>query len=264
MTTASRDVSWLAAADPEPAPRWRAAVALVGHELRLALRRGESLLATIILPAAVLAFFGSVAVFPTGTDRPVAFVLPGTLALAIVATSLVSLGITTGYERAYGVLKRLGGTPVTTGTLVVAKTIGVLVVEIAQAVLLVAIATAFLGWRPAAGVQPIVLIGAFVLGTATFAGLGLLLAGTLRAEANLAFANGLFLAALLLGGLIVPLDRLPAGLAEIARLLPVTALGDAIRIGLGASAADPLRPLALLLAWAGVTGFGTVATFRWD
>ena len=88
----------------------RAVSAVAATELRLALRRGETLLATAILPVIVLTFFSSVT-FLSVPSRPVEFLLPGSIAFAIVATSLVSLGITTAYDRHYGVLKRLGGTP---------------------------------------------------------------------------------------------------------------------------------------------------------
>lgn len=256
-------VTELVATDAGPASRAQATTALTTNEIRLALRRGENLLATIVLPAAVLVFFGSVAVIPTGSARPVDFILPGTLALAVVATSLVSLGITTGYERSYGVLKRLGGSPATTSTLVTAKTIAVLVIEVVQVVLLVGIAAVLLGWRPPS-VLPAVIVAALVLGTATFAGLGLLFAGRLRAEANLALVNGLFLVALLLGGVVVPIDKLPGPMADLARVLPVSALGEAFRIGLGSSSADPTGPLVVLAVWAVVAVSAAVTTFRWE
>ena len=48
-------------------------------------------------------------------------------------------------------------------------------------------------------------------GTAAFAGLGLLMAGTLRAEATLAAANLVYLVLLGAGGVIFPLDKFPAG-----------------------------------------------------
>ena len=74
---------------PRAAPAWRAVLAMTVMELRLALRRGESLVVTLVVPAAVLVFFGTVKVLPTSLDRLVA----ATLAIAIVATGLVSLGI---------------------------------------------------------------------------------------------------------------------------------------------------------------------------
>jgi ABC-2 type transport system permease protein len=246
-----------------PAPSGVVVRALTGMELRLTARRGENLLVTIVIPSAVLLFFASTALLAI-PGRPVDFLLPGSIALGVIATSLVSLGIATGYERSYGVLKRLGGAPIPAWSVLAAKTLAVLAIEALQIVLLVAIAAGLLGWRlgPTASV-PIAGAG-LVLGTVAFAGLGLAMAGGLRAEATLALANGLFLAFLLLGGIVVPVDHLPGPLEALARVLPANALADALRIGLGSSAADPVPSLALLTAWAAGAAALAARTFRWE
>jgi ABC-2 type transport system permease protein len=245
------------------APRSRAIVAMAAMELRLALRRGETLVATAVLPVVVLAFFSSVSILPVPAGRPVDFLLPGSIAFAIIATSLVSLGITTAYDRYYGVLKRLGGSPLSRGELIAAKILAVLVVEIVQAVLLVVVAAGVLGWTPSSGVSIGLASASLLLGTLAFAGVGLLLAGILRAETMLAVANLLFVASLVLGGIILPLDHLPAPLANFAAALPASALTDAFRIALG-GAGDTGGPLGLLAGW----GVGSVLiaarTFRWE
>src|SRR6185369_15522952 len=206
-------------------------------ELRLALRRGENLLATIVIPTIVLLLFSSVSILPTGTDRPVDFLLPGTIALAIVATSLVSLGITTAYDRSYGVLKRLGGSPLSRGELVAARVLTVLVIEAVQIALLVGVAIVALGWGAGPGASIPLAVAAVLLGTAAFAGLGLWMAGTLRAETVLALANVLFLAFLVVGGVIVPVGQLPGPLAAVAAALPAAPLSELLRIALGAAPA---------------------------
>ena len=246
------------------APAWRATLAQAAMELRLTTRRPENLLVTLVIPVVLLVFIGIVQVLPTGAGRPIDFLLPGIVALAVISTSLVSLGIATGYERAYGVLKRLGGSPLPRWGLVAAKMIAVVAVELLQLAILVAIAVVVFGWAPGAEASPIVVAVALLLGTLAFAGIGLLMAGTLKAEATLAGANGLFLLLLLLGGVVVPVDRLPALLADVAKVLPAAALSDAMRIGLGMSAGDPLGSLALLGAW-GIAAAGLAARFfRWE
>jgi ABC-2 type transport system permease protein len=247
-----------------PASPRAAALAQTRMEVRLTARRGENVLVTIVIPIVVLLFFASVGVLPSGTGRPVDFLLPGTLALAVIATSLVNLGIATAYERNYGVLKRLGGSPLTRGGLLTAKMGAVLAVEIVQVVLLVAIAILVLGWRPGPGASPLVFVAALLLGTVAFAGLGLLLAGALRAEATLALANGLFIAFLLLGGIILPVTDLPGPLAVLAGLLPAAALADAFRVALGGGNGDVVGPLLILGGWAvGAVGLA-LRTFRWE
>jgi ABC-2 type transport system permease protein len=253
--------------DGRPAPAWRSTLAQAAMELRLTARRGENLLVTLAIPIALLLFFGSVPDLLTTTDQygsPIHLLVPGILALAIISTSLVNLGIATAYERAYGVLKRLGGTPLSRIGLLAAKILAVLVVEVLQFALLALIAAVAFRWAPEPNASAGVTVAAFLLGTLAFAGLGLLMAGALRAEATLAGANGLYLVFLLLGGIVVPVDRLPGVLADLAALLPAAALSDALRIGLGGSSGEPLGPLALLAIWGLVAAGLAARTFRWE
>jgi ABC-2 type transport system permease protein len=191
------------------------------------------------------------------------FLLPGSIALAVIATSLVSLGITTAYDRSYGVLKRLGGSPLSRSELIVARILTVLVVEVVEIVLLVGTASLLLGWSPPGAVSLPLLVGCLVLGTMAFAGLGLLLAGILRAETMLAVANVLFLAFLALGGVVVPVDRLPGPIATIAHALPAAALSDVLRIAVGGQG-DAITPLGLLGVWGVATVGLAAATFSWE
>jgi len=247
-----------------PAPISAATLAQASMEVRLTARRGENVLVTIVIPVVVLLFFATAGILQTGGQRPVDFLLPGALALAVIATSLVNLGIATAYERNYGVLKRLGGSPLTRGGLLAAKMGTVLVVEVAQVALLVVIAIAALGWSAGPGASLAVFAVSLLLGTAAFAGLGLLLAGALRAEATLALANGLFIAFLLLGGIVIPVSHLPDSLAAVASWLPAAALADAFRAALGSGDANLPRSLAILAVWAVATVVLAVRTFRWE
>jgi ABC-2 type transport system permease protein len=246
-----------------PASPLRATFAQLAVELRLTARRGENVLVTILIPVAVLLFFASVDVVDAGSERAVDFLLPGTLALAVIATGLVNLGIATAYERSYGVLKRLGGSPLTRSNLVAAKIGAVLVVEVIQSILLISIAWLVLGWRPGPDGFAALFLVILGLGTVTFAGLGLLLAGALKAEATLALANGLFLATMLLGGIVVPLDRLPDPVATVAAWFPGAALAEGFRIALGGSG-DALVSVMSLTAWGIVATGLAIRTFRWE
>jgi ABC-2 type transport system permease protein len=232
-------------------------------ELRLTARRGENVLVTLVIPTAVLLFFASVGIVPGIAGRPVDFLLPGALALAVIASGLVNLGIATAYERSYGVLKRLGGSPLPRWGLVAAKIAAVLALEVLQVVLLVGVAWALLGWRPGAGLSVGLGLAGLLLGTLAFAGLGLLMAGTLRAEATLAAANGLFLVFLMLGGIVLPVDHLPDALQAVARALPASALADVLRTALSGTG-DALAPLGILTAWAVVAAGAAIRLFRWE
>lgn len=247
------------------APWARMVAALAATEIRLALRRGENLLITFVIPAGVLLVFSAFEVGGTASvGNPVDRMLPASMALAVIASSMVSLAIATAFERSYGVIKRLGGSPAGTSVLVAAKTASVLLVELVQVALLVALAAGLLGWTAGPGASlPLVLAG-LLLGTVAFAGLGLLMAGTLRAEATLALANLLFLLGLVLGGIVVPLDRLPAPVAGLAADLPPAVLVEVLAVGLGSVAGDATQALVLLTGWAVLLGTLAALRFRWD
>lgn len=229
-------------------------------ELLLTVRRGESLLVTLAIPVGILVLFSKVDAANTSLDDPVAFLVPGVLALAVMSTAMVSLGIATGYERRYGVLKRLGTTPLSRSGLIAAKTLNVLVIEILQAAVIVLFGLT-LGWDVTARIVPA--FGLLLVGTVAFAGIGMLMAGTLRAEANLALSNGLFLVLLFLGGMAYPLDRLPGALEAFARVLPAAALAESVRDVI-AGAAFPLGSVLVLIGWAVAAPLAAVRWFRWE
>jgi ABC-2 type transport system permease protein len=239
----------------------KAVVAQTRAELALTLRRGESLIVTIAIPLGILVFFAKVDAIATDYKKPVDFLVPGVLALAVMSAAMVSLGIATGFERRYGVLKRLGSTPLSRTGLLVAKTATILLLEAVQAVAIVATGAA-LGWHVPSGV--VAALGLLLLGTVAFAGIGLLLAGTLRAEANLALANGLFLVLLFLGGMAYPLSKLPAPLEAFARLLPAAALSECVRAVLATGHAFPTGSFVVLVAWAIAAPVAAVRYFRWE
>ncbi|MEY2610202.1 MAG: hypothetical protein RLZZ128_851, partial [Actinomycetota bacterium] len=188
-------------------------------ELTVVLRNGEQLLLTLIIPVLLLVFFSTVDVLPTGDVREaIDFLTPGVLALAVMSSAMVSLGIATGFERGYKVLKRLGATPLGRPRWLAAKITSVILVQVIQLVVLVPVALA-LGWDSGSA-RWLLAVGGVVTGTVAFGGVGLLIAGRLRAEINLAAQNGLYLVLLLLGGMVIPFDELPGPLAAAAKCLP--------------------------------------------
>lgn len=238
----------------------RAVVAQTRVELMLTLRRGESLVVTFAIPLGILVFFArfDAAALPKPS---IDFLVPGVLALAVMSTAMVSLGIATGFERRYGVLKRLGATPLSRAGLLTAKTLNVLAIEILQAALIIVVGRA-LGWQPTTGI--LAAVGLLLVGTVAFAGIGMLMAGTLRAEANLAAANGLFLTLLFLGGMAYPLSKLPDALETFARALPAAALAECVRGALASPLDIPTGELVVLLVWAVAAPFAAARWFRWE
>jgi ABC-2 type transport system permease protein len=174
---------------------------------------------------------------------------------------MVQTAIGTAFERQYGVLKRLGVTPLGRPRLLGAKITAIVAVEVVQVALLAAVALA-LGWDPSLRAGPA--LAAVLLGTAAFGGLGLLIAGRLRGETTLAAANGLYLVLLLLGGMVFPLAELPGVLRTIAELLPAAALSDILQAASASGASAATRSWWVLAAWAVAAPVAAALTFRWE
>nr|WP_240477234.1 ABC transporter permease [Jiangella muralis] len=246
---------------PGAAPVGRMLLAQTLFEVRLLLRNGEQLLLTAAIPVVLLWLLTAAPVFDTGDYERVDFLVPGILALCVMSTAFTSLAISTGYERRYGALKRLAVSPLPRWTLLLAKALTVLVIEAFQVVLVGGLGLA-LGWRPSG--SPLAVAVLLVAGTLAFAGLGLLMAGTLRAEATLAAANLVYLLLLVLGGVVIPLSGFPSGLRTVLELTPAGALADGLRSVLADGAGLPWGSVAVLAAWA-LAGLTAAARwFRWE
>ena len=231
-------------------------------ELMLVLRNGEQLLLTLVIPVLLLSFFSLVDVLPSGNQEPVDFLLPGVVALAVMSTAMVSLGIATGFERSYMVLKRLGATPLRRGELVAAKMLSVFVIELLQLVILVPLGVA-LGWHTGS-TDALLVVPAVLLGTSAFAGVGLTLAGSLRGEINLAAQNGLYLVLLLLGGMVIPMSSLPSPLRSTAELLPSSALADVLRDSFTGAGSRVGFSWVVLAVWSVTAPAVAARRFRWS
>ncbi|TDE07366.1 ABC transporter permease [Jiangella asiatica] len=246
---------------PGAAPVGRMLLAQSVFETRLLLRNGEQLLLTAVIPVVLLWLLTAAPVFDTGRYERVEFLVPGILALCVMSTAFTSLAIATGYERRYGALKRLAASPIPRWTLLLAKALTVLVVEAVQVALVCGLGLA-LGWEPSG--SPLSVAALLLAGTLAFAGLGLLMAGTLRAEATLAAANLLYLLLLVLGGVVIPLDGFPDGLRSVLGLTPTGALASSLRSVLADGDGLPFGAVAVLTAWA-VAGLAAAARwFRWE
>ncbi len=240
----------------------RVALVQLRAEVRRAAGNGEQLLLTLGIPVLLLVFFSLVDVLPTGTKDPIDFLAPGILALATMSTAMVSLGIATGFDRGYHVLKRLGTTPLGRPRLIAAKVGSVIAIEIVQFAVLIPVGFA-LGWIPESPNWLVALLG-IVVGTIAFAGIGLTLAGRLPPEVNLAAQNGLYLVLLLLGGMVIPFAKLPGPIRGLAHALPSGALADVLREALSNAGTQPTRSWIVLCIWAVVMPLLAARLFRWD
>lgn len=251
---------------PRPGAATRPAMlrSQTGMELRLLSRNGEQLLLTLVIPLVLLVLgTRSNEIVDLGAGRSIDIITPGILALAVLSTSFTSLAIATGFERRYGVIKRLGASPLPRWGLMFGKIGAIAIIEIIQLALLSAVGL-LLGWEPHGGVtafgQMLLLA---VLGTAAFGALGLLIAGTLRAEATLAVANLVYVLLLVGGGLLVPLSRYPEAARHFLELLPSGALGQGLRDTFAGHGPGSFS-VVVLIVWAVCCGLGVSRTFKWE
>ncbi|RKN42406.1 ABC transporter permease [Streptomyces hoynatensis] len=254
------------APSPGAAPVSRMIAAQAAIETRMLLRQGEQLLLTVVIPTLLLVLFSGLDIVSLdaserGGGERVDFLAPGILALAVLSTAFTGQAIATGFERRYGVLKRLAASPLPRWGLMCGKTLSVLVTLLLQTALLTAVAL-LLGWSPHG--NPVAVALLMLLGAAACSGLGLLMAGTLRAEATLAAANLVFVLLLFFGGVIIPLGDFPGALPDLLALTPLGALADGLRAVLRDGASLPWDDAAALAAWA-VLGLAAAGRFfRWE
>jgi ABC-2 type transport system permease protein len=231
-------------------------------EARLLLRNGEQLLLAVVIP--VIALVGGVIASRhldfSLAHRPVDVLTPGVFALAIMSTSFTSLAIATGFERRYGLLKRLGASPLPRIGLLAGKVLALLFVEILQLIVIGGVGLA-LGWRPDA-LGFLLVVPVALVGTAAFAGLGLLVAGTLRAEATLAAANLIYLLLMAGGAVVLPRSSY-GGFGEVLRVLPSGALGDALRAAFLDGRLEAV-PMLVLIVWAVGGAWLAARYFKWE
>ncbi len=246
---------------PRPAPRAAMLAAQTRMELVLLLRNGEQLLLTMFIPITLLI---GLTLLPLGSSlgehHKVDRIVPAVMMVAIMSTAFTGQAIAVGFDRRYGALKRLGATALPRWGIVGGKCAAVLIVVVLQLILLGLIGVA-LGWRPS--ITGLVL-GAIIiaLGTASFAAMGLLLGGTLKAEIVLALANILWFAMLGVASLVFASDNVPRAVTLIARLVPSGALAEALDRALHTGV--DWYGIVVLVVWGMVTGWLATRLFRFD
>ncbi|MDT4913810.1 MAG: type transport system permease protein [Pseudonocardiales bacterium] len=246
---------------PAAAPRSRMLGAQTAMEFKLLLRNGEQVGLTLLIPVLLLFFFNLPLLYSLGTPRRIDFVVPSIITLAVMSAAFTGLAIGTGFERKYAVLKRLGATALPRSVLIGGKTLSVLLLELVQLVLVCGFGFV-LAWHPKG--DPFLALLLVILGTIAFGGLGLLVAGTLRAEVTLAAANLIWLVLLFAGGIAIPLSKYGGVARDVLQYLPSAALSDGLHDVLQHGNGLPLRETLTLLVWAAVALPAAARWFRWE
>lgn len=238
----------------EAAPPARQIVSQALFDTRNALRNGENLLLTLVIPVVVLLLALK---SPMGGDRSPGQALVGAVGLAVLATSFTSQAIGTGFDRRYGVLCMLGLSPLGARGLLVARTLVSLLIIAGQITVLCILNWILSGWTSTDLGQIAQSAVAILIAVWGFTAWALLIAGALRAEATLAVANAIFLLLMFGGGLAIPVDSLPW--AGVAQWLPTGALVQAMQ-----SPPFAWPQLLVLLGWGAVGSALATRYFRWE
>ncbi len=243
-----------------PAPAVGRVTARAAFETRAILGNGEQLILSLVLPLAILftlSLTGILEVFGYTGSNHTAVALAGVLGVSIASNAFTGQAIATAFERRYGVLRHTATTPLGVSGLVAGKIAAVLAVTVVQYALAFACA-AFLGLEANISISAVVLSAA--LGTAAFVGLALLMAGTMRPEAVLAFANLLWAAMAGGGGLLIDHG---GTWGSVVGFLPSGALGSALRSAVVDGRFDWMS-LLVLAVWAVIAAGAARRWFSYD
>ncbi|MBB4665111.1 ABC transporter permease [Conexibacter arvalis] len=241
---------------------------LTATEWRLLLRDPVSVGFALALPLALLVIFGLPAESreasrDPGGERPIDTVLPSmALVLSFGMLALFTLPYNLAAYRERGILRRLATTPVRPVLLLAAQ----LAVNLAVATLatLLVLAIGPLALDMALPADPLGLLLALALGAAALFGIGLLLAALVpRTRRIQAIGPLLFFPSLFLAGLWLPKEQMPAILARVGDLTPLSAFRETLQDAWVGDALDPLH-LAVMVVWALGAAAVAARAFRWE
>jgi ABC-2 type transport system permease protein len=234
-------------------------------EQRLFWRNRQAAIFTFVLPVGLLAF-GLLGRHSDVDGHPYPyFFVPGLIGTAIVFTTFAGIAITLVVRRDSGILKRVRGTPLPPAAYLGALAGSMAFVLALETAIIVAVGSTALDLSaPDSPLEVLLLVvfGAFAFAALAFAIVPLVPA----AEGSSAVISSIYLPLLGLSGAFFPLHRLPAGLHQLADVLPLSHLLSALRAayGGGGLAGADYAGLLVTLAWAIAGALIAVRRFAWE
>ena len=228
-------------------------LSLTKSDLKIAIRRSESLLVTVVLPIVVLI---GLSFSKGGLEK----YLPFVFIQSCLASSLLSLGISTGFDRRYRVLVRLGTTPIGKKGIVISKIIYVFVLETMQLVLIGAVGMA-LGYKPSV---TILLVFPFCwLASIAFSSIALIIAPNLKAETNLGVQNLTYFLFVAISAIALVSNVKSSEYLIFAKIFPSSALHYLIRYSFGLNSFSLTSFISLIVLGA-LLAYYAIQTFKFD
>jgi ABC-2 type transport system permease protein len=194
----------------------------------------------------------------------VAYLVPSILAMALMQLGVFA-AVPLVQQREKGILKRMGATPLARWKLVASNILLRLIVAAIDTVLILGIGIAVFHIQIVGNLAAAA--GFVFLGAGAFLALGFMLASFLKTEEQ---ATGVVqvvqMPLMFLSGIFFPFDFMPDFLRSVARLLPLTYLGDGLRQSMvnGTQIAPLALDAAILAGWLVVCLAISARSFRWE
>ena len=197
--------------------------------------------------------------------RYIDFLVPGLLGFNLMGGGLWGLGWAITDARTHKLLKRFLATPMRRRDYLLGHMLGRLAFVPLEVVTLLVFSWLIFGVGLSG--SPLTLAVVIVVGALSFAGLGTLLASRARTlETMSGLINLCTMPMMLLSGVFFATSRFPDFMQPVIRLLPLTALIDALRaiMGDGASLLAVGPQLLVLAGWGLVSFLLALRLFRWS
>ena len=198
-------------------------------------------------------------------SRYIDWLVPGLLGMNIMSTGLWGVGFSIVQARTKKLLKRLVATPMSKAHYLMSHVFSRLLFLALEVVVIVGFAWLFFDVKVHGALWS--LAGLALLGALSFGGLGLLLASRARTiEAVSGLMNLVMLPMWVLSGVFFASTNFPDAMQPFIRLLPLTALNDALRaiVNEGQALATVATEIAILTTWGVVSFVLSLRLFRWQ
>jgi ABC-2 type transport system permease protein len=232
-------------------------------ERRMFWRNPSAAFFNFLLPLLFLVVFG---VIFHGNHKNIEIVLPAVAAMSVMSTTFTALAMNITFLREQGVLKRMRGTPISTGTYLGGVGLNAVTNTAIQVVLVVLAGRLVfgIGWPP----DPIQLVIFTFAGVVCLASLGVALSHVIpNFDSAPAIVNAVFLPVVFVSGVSLDTKHSPAFAKDLSQVLPVGHVVTGLKGGMVAHSGglgDHLGALAVIAAWAAVGIYLAVRGFSWE
>ncbi len=197
--------------------------------------------------------------------RYIDFLVPGLIGMNLMSAGMWGVGYVLVDMRIKKLLRRLLATPMRAADFMAAQMTTRVAFTFVEVGVLLAFGRYALGVPVRGSIAEVMLIG--VIGALCFAGLGLAVASRARKIETVSGLMNLVMMPMFVGsGVFFPIDKFPQAVQPVLRLLPLTALNDALRAVTleGAGLVSQVAPIAVLVVWGGLSFLIGLKLFRWS